>query len=122
MRLIGIAVASTNTSYFSNYEVFLAERRIEKNQTQLIKLVYIFLPYQKRLSEYVLEGRKVYKLRVVRDPDCDESLLQMTWPEADQPPPNVNYASDPALTKLPRNTIVPCYRTTADDYRRAVMH
>ena len=122
MRLIGIAVASTNTSYFSNYEVFLAERRIEKNQTQLIKLVYIFLPYQKRLSEYVLEGRKVYKLRVVRDPDCDESLLQMTWPEADQPPPNLNYASDPARTKLPRNTIVPCYRTTADDYRRAVMH
>jgi hypothetical protein len=122
LRLIGMPVASTKTSYFKNYEVFLAERRIGNNQTELIKLVYIFLPYQRRLSEYFMEQRKVYKLRAFRDPNCDESLLQMTWPEAVQPPPTVNYASDPALTKISRNTMVPCYCTTADDYRKAVTH
>src|SRR5439155_649168 len=83
IRLIGLALALPSSSYFSNYEVFIAERRISKVASQLIKLVYVSLPYQRRLSEYGLNNSRVYKLRVSRDRTCDESLLQMTWPETD---------------------------------------
>lgn len=120
MRLIGIAVASPNSSYFANYEVFLAERRVAKGQTQLIKLVYTFLPYQRRLSEYVTEGGKVYKLRVTRDPTCDESLLQMTWGQPDESPANTFAANSLGSDPGDRKTLLPCYRTNATDYRKAV--
>src|SRR6266700_7366164 len=76
IRLIGLALALPSSSYFSNYEVFIAERRISKVASQLIKLVYVSLPYQRRLSEYGLSNSRVYKLRVSRDRTCDESLLQ----------------------------------------------
>ena len=73
IRLIGLALALPSSSYFSNYEVFIAERRISKVASQLIKLVYVSLPYQRRLSEYGLSNSRVYKLRVSRDRTCDES-------------------------------------------------
>src|SRR6266513_514065 len=120
IRLIGLALALPSSSYFSNYEVFIAERRISKVASQLIKLVYVSLPYQRRLSEYGLNNSKVYKLRVSRDRTCDESLLQMTWPETD-PHPGSQYSTDsPGLSPNDRNGMLPCYRTTADDYRRAL--
>ena len=120
LRLIGMALALPNSSYFSNYEVFIAEKRLRKDQAQLIKLVYVSLPYQRRLSEYSVDNSKVYKLRVSRDKTCDESLLQMTWPETDPHPDSHNAADSPALSPADRNGMLPCYRTTADDYRRAI--
>src|SRR5438034_9397667 len=81
IRLIGLALALPSSSYFSNYEVFIAERQLSKDESQLIKLVYVSLPYQRRLSEYGLNNSRVYKLRVTRDLTCHETLLQMTWPE-----------------------------------------
>ena len=120
IRLIGLALALPSSSYFSNYEVFIAERRVSKVASQLIKLVYVSLPYQRRLSEYGLNNSKVYKLRVSRDRTCDESLLQMTWPETD-PHPGSQYSTDsPGLSPNDRNGMLPCYRTTADDYRKAL--
>src|SRR3989441_7896248 len=120
IRLIGLALALPSSSYFSNYEVFIAERRISKVASQLIKLVYESLPYQRRLSEYGLNNSRVYKLRVSRDRTCDESLLQMTWPETD-PHPGSQYSTDsPGLNPNDRNGMLPCYRTTADDYRKAL--
>jgi hypothetical protein len=120
VRLIGLALALPNSSYFANYEVFIAERRVKNAQSQFIKLVYESLPYQRRLSEYALNSAKVFKLRVRRDLSCDESLLQMTWPEKD-PHPGSQYSSDsPGLTANDRNDMLPCYRTTADDYRKAL--
>jgi hypothetical protein len=110
LRLVALASATPGSSYFSNYEVFIAERRIGKDESQLIKLVYISLPYQRRLSEYAVDNSRVYKLRVTRDQTCDESLLQMTWPDAD------------SHSATERNSMLPCYRTTGDDYRRAVGH
>lgn len=115
VRLIGLALKLPSTSYFSNYEVFFAERRLAKGQTELIKLVYVFLPYQRRLTEYGLSDSRVFKLRVIRDPSCDESLLQMTWPEAEQSQNKAPEASNPD-----GNNKLPCYRTTADDYKRAI--
>src|SRR6184192_2957478 len=120
IRLIGLALALPSSSYFSNYEVFIAERRISKVASQLIKLVYVSLPYQRRLSEYVLSNSRVYKLRVSRDRTCDESLLQMTWPETDPQPGSQSSTDSPRLSPNDRNGMLPCYRTTADDYRRAI--
>jgi GAF domain len=121
VRLIGIALALPSSSYFSNYEVFIAERRLSKYVSQLIKLVYISLPYQRRLSEYGLKNSKVFKLRVTRDPTCDETLLQMTWPQTAESQPNSQYSTDPPAS-IPNkgNSMLPCYRTTADDYRKAL--
>lgn len=112
-------MALPSSSYFSNYEVFIAERRVSKDETQLIKLVYVSLPYQRRLSEYGLNNR-VFKLRVTRDPTCDETLMQMTWPEGDQPKPGAQASPDAPELNSDRDKKLPCYRTTADDYRKAV--
>ncbi len=120
LRLIGPVLALPGSSYFSNYEVFIAERELGRNKSQFIKLVYVSLPYQRRLSEYAANNSEVRRLRVTRDQSCDESLLQMTWPETD-PRPDAQHATDsPALTAKDRNGMLPCYRTTADDYRRAI--
>jgi hypothetical protein len=122
VRLVGLALSLPNSSYFSNYEVFIAERRIKNAQSQFIKLVYESLPYQHRLSEYALNSAKVFKLRVRRDLSCDESLLQMTWPEGDPHPGSQDSSDSPGLTASDRNSMLPCYRTTADDYRKAISH
>ena len=115
LRVIQLALTLPRTSYFSNYEAFIAERSVNDHATQLIKLVYIFLPYQRGLTENELNNSKTLRLRVTRDPSCDESLLSMTWPESEpthgQPQP---ITSESSKNKLP------CYRTTADDYRKAL--
>jgi hypothetical protein len=120
LRLIGLAMALPNSSYFSNYEVYIAERKLRKNLTELVKLVYVYLPYQRRLSEYGVDQTKVFKLLVSRDHTCDESLMQMTWPETDRPPDAQNAADAPGLSAADKKSMLPCYRTTADDYRKAM--
>jgi hypothetical protein len=122
LRLIGLAMALPSSTYFSNYEVYIAERRLRKNLTELVKLVYVYLPYQRRLSEYGVDNSKVYKLLVSRDRSCDESLIQMTWPENDPHPDVHNAADSPALSADDKKSMLPCYRTTADDYRKAISH
>ncbi len=121
VRVIGLALALPNSTYFSNYEVFIAEKRLSKDEAELIKLVYVSLPYQRRLSEYGVDNSKVYKLRVRRDPTCDETLLDITWPQIDPSHPDSrNSIGPPALSPNDRNSTLPCYRTTAEDYRRAL--
>jgi len=119
VRLVGLALALPNSAYFSNTEVYIAERSIAKGETELIKLVYVSLPYQPRLSEYGLNSSTVYNLRVSRDQSCDETLLQMTWPE-NQAAGRQSSAANPVLSPSGRDSILPCYRTTADDYRKAL--
>ena len=109
LRVVQLALALPMSSFFSNYEAFVAERSVNRNTSQLIKLVYIFLPYQRRLTEIGVNTSKTFHLRVTRDPSCDESLISMTWPEGETR--GKSDASD--KDKLP------CYRTTADDYRKA---
>jgi hypothetical protein len=118
LRLVSIAMPTPGSSFFSNYEVYIAERRVRKGTTELIKLVYVFLPYQKRLSEYVQNNAKVYTLRVLRDPKCDESLMQMTWSEADPGSGDANNRD--VFAAADKNNKLPCYRTTAEDYQRAL--
>jgi hypothetical protein len=119
--LIGLVLALPGTSYFSNYEVFVARRRTSKDETVLIKLVYEFLPYQRRLSDYDLKNTKVYKLTVVRDTTCDETLAQMLRPQIDESHPGKRYTVDPAvLGPNDPNSVLMCYRTTADEFRKSV--
>ncbi len=120
VRVIGLALALPGSSYFSNYEVFIAEKVTGKQKSQLIKLVYMSLPYQRRLSEYDLNNARVYKLRVTRDRACDETLLQMIGSQANLSQAVSQYFSDPAFSSVDRNRRLACYRTTADDYRKAL--
>jgi hypothetical protein len=113
LRLVSLALPTQGSSFFSNYEVFIAERRLPRGQSQLIKLVYTFLPYQKRLSEYIQSNARVYTLRVTRDNKCDESLMQMTWSDANPDAADMFPGAD-------KNSKLPCYVTTADDYQRAL--
>jgi len=116
MRILGLASTLPSTSYFSNYEVFLAERRVKEGM-QLVKLVYVFLPYQRRLWEYGMNNSKVFKLRVTRDHSCDETFAQVNGFDSDQPR---SAALPPALNSTDPNRMLACYRTTADDYRDAI--
>jgi hypothetical protein len=121
VNLIGLVLALPGTSYFSNYEVFVARRRTSKDETVLIKLVYEFLPYQRRLSDFDLKNTKVYKLTVVRDATCDETLAQMLRPQIDESHPGKQYTIDPAvLGPNDPNSVLACYRTTADEFRKSV--
>jgi len=115
LRVIQLALTLPSTSYFSNYEALIAERSVNDHNTQLIKLVYIFLPYQRGLTGYELNNSKTFRLRVTRDPSCDESLLSMTWPESEQ----TQGRPQPVSSESSRNKL-PCYRTTADDYHKAL--
>jgi hypothetical protein len=121
LRVISLTWAPRRSSYFSNFEVFIAEKWLNKKESELIKLVYEFLPYQQRLSEYRYYDLKVNKLRVARDSTCDESLMQMAWPEGDKGSAGSDHSGDAtASISTDRNNALPCYRTTADDYQRAV--
>jgi hypothetical protein len=123
LGFLGLVLAAPGTSYFSNFEVFVAKRRVGKGQLQLIKLVYQFLPYQRRLSEYDLNNLppRVIKLRVIPDPSCDESLGEIIQPSPDPARPVTEYPKLPAaLRSADVNAVLPCYRTTADDFERAM--
>jgi hypothetical protein len=124
LRIISVPGASTRTSFFSNFEVVLAVRNINPHQTELIKLVYISLPYQKRLSEYDWSTTRIYKLRATPDPRCDESLMQMMWPEGkDLPDPQTQAEATKLAAEVgDKNTKLHCYSTTADAFQRAMAH
>jgi len=122
LGLIGVVFAAPGTSFFSNFEVFVAKRRVGKD-LRLIKLVYEFLPYQRRLSEYNLNNLtpRVIKLRVTPDPSCDESLGQMLRSETDPTRLATEYAKLPAaLRSSDLTAVLPCYRTNAGDFQKAM--
>ncbi len=124
LGLLGVVFAAPGTSFYSNFEVFVAKRKVGKDQMQLIKMVYEFLPYQRRLSEYNLNNitPRVIKLRVTPDPSCDESLGQMIYAHSDPATPaTTEYPKLPAaLRSSDMNAVLPCYRTTAGDFQKAM--
>jgi hypothetical protein len=122
VRLIPIPGASARSSFFNNYEAIIAERTISGNKTEYIKLVYISLPYQKRLEEYDWTTTKIYKLRAIQDPACDESLMQMMFPEGGGlMDSEAQAAADSLVARVgDKNTKLRCYKTTADDFARAI--
>jgi hypothetical protein len=117
IRLIGLALALPSSSYFSNYEVYIAERRVSKDKSQLIKLVYESRPYQKRVSEYGMNEARIYKLRMTRDSACDEAASAVV---GTQPSKMQGSSTSRSLPSIDPNATLPCYRTTVDDYRKAL--
>lgn len=124
MQLIAVPGGSTNSSFFTKYEVVLAQRTMKDGKQELIKLVYESLPYQKRLAEYDWKTAKIYRLRATPDARCDESLMQMMWPEGGETPDAEALAEADRLVMLAgdKKTKLHCYRTTADDFQRAMSH
>jgi hypothetical protein len=121
MRIVGLAFALPSTSFASNYEVFIAERQVSAHTVQLIKLVYWFLPYQRRMSEYHPDYSKMYKLRATRDHACDESFVHMTVSATGQSFSSAQLSTlSPGFPSGNQDIVLPCFRTTADDYRKAL--
>jgi hypothetical protein len=122
LRFIAVPGGSSKTSFFSSFEVVIAERTVNAKKTEYIKLVYISLPYQKRLSEYDWNTTRIYKLRATANPRCDESLMEMMMPEGGvQPDAEVQAEANQLAAQVgDKNTKLHCYETTADDFQRAM--
>jgi hypothetical protein len=125
LRLVALAWNHPRSSFFANEETFIAEKQLTKEESRLVKLIYNFLPYQPRLSDYGLDYSTVHELRAVRDPECDEKLAQMIagevgdWRQQEQS--HLTYASDAPVLNTARSTRpLPCYVTNAEDYDRPV--
>jgi hypothetical protein len=124
VRLVALAWNHPRSSFFASEGVFIAEKQLGGDESRLVKLVYGFLPYQPRLSESRFDYSEVLELRAVRDPSCDETLLQLTtgrlgdWRQQES---GLKYSVDaPPLNLQRRKSTLPCYVTTPEDYRRSV--
>src|SRR5262249_10982252 len=127
VRLVALSFTHPRSSFFANEEIFVAEKDLSHGESRLVKLVYGFLPYQPRLSEYGFDYLTVHELRAARDPTCDQTLIQMALPdtESSRRPGleefNLKYSADaPALDLERRHMPLPCYLTSADDYGKAL--
>jgi hypothetical protein len=122
LRLVALAWNHPRSSFFPNEEIFIAEKQLDKDESRLVKLVFGFLPYQPRLSDYGLDYSTLHELRAVRDPQCDETLAQMITGQLGdwrQPQSQLKYAADAPVLNLARHkSHLPCYVTDADDYAR----
>jgi hypothetical protein len=118
LRLVAVALADhPRSSFFPSHEVFVAEKEIGNEEWSLVKLVFTFLPYQPRLSEAGFDYSVVHEVSAWRDPDCDETVAQLTersQPERHEP---LVYSRNVPREDLDRRRIpLPCYETTADEY------
>ena len=78
VRLVAVAISLPRSSFFKSHEVFVAETEIGHDEWSLIKLVFTFLPYQPRLSESGFDYSVVHEVSASRDPDCDQTVAQLT--------------------------------------------
>jgi hypothetical protein len=126
VRLVALAVAYPRSSFFANDEVFVAEQELAKEESRFIKLVYDFLPYQPPLSSSGFDYALVHTVSAVRDSSCDESLWEMrSLMTAERRSRVINsgwkYALESPIDDLDRRQArLRCYRTTSDDYRKAL--
>jgi hypothetical protein len=122
VRLVALAWSLPRSTYGASYEVFLAETEVEHDEWKLIKLVFSFLSFQPRLSESGLDYSVVHEVSAWRDPDCDQSVAQLTAGSRPNRPRRLIYAANVPREDLDRRRIpLPCYRTNADDYIKASM-
>ena len=127
LRIVALATSFPRSSVFTTDEVFIAEMQISHDESRLVKLVYAFLPYQPRLSEYGLDYSLVHEMSALRDPSCDESLRQlmtvrkMNGNEVTEQAADIKYSVDsPVLDVKHERGILHCYRTTPELYAKAV--
>jgi Rap1a immunity proteins len=116
VRLVAVALALPRSSFFSNLEVLVAEKEIVHEEFSLIKLVFTYLPYQPRLSESGFDYSVVHEVSAWRNPDCDETVAQLTTrslPDRHEP---MIYSRNVPREDLNLRRPLPCYETKADDY------
>lgn len=120
VRLVAVALALPRSSVFSSDEVFVAETEISHEEWSLIKLVFNFLPYQPGLTDTAFDYSVVHELSAWRNPDCDETVAQLTarsLPKRQQP---LVYSKNVPREDLDRRNIpLPCYEANADEYIRS---
>jgi hypothetical protein len=121
-RIVALARNHLRSSYFANEEIFIAEKELTKDESRLVKLVYGFLPYQPRLSETGLDYETVHELKAARDPECDQTLAEITtgklgdWRQDDS---QLKYSKAAPTLNLARNkSRLPCYVTNANEYTK----
>jgi hypothetical protein len=120
VRLVAIALALPPTSFFSNLEVLVAEKEIGEEEFSLIKLVFTYLPYQPRLSESGFDYSVVHEISAWRNPDCDQTVAQLTTRSMPDRHERMTYARNVPRDDLDLRQIpLPCYETRADDYIKA---
>jgi len=124
LRLVALAWNHPRSSFFGSEEVFIAEKELTKDESRLVKLVYDFLPYQPRLSDEGLNYSTLHELRAVREPQCDETLVQIVTGQMGdwrQPQFQLKYSTDARPLNLSRHkSRLPCYVTNAEDYTKPV--
>jgi hypothetical protein len=117
VRLVAVALAEPRSSFFASHEVLVAEKEIGAEEFSLIKLVFTYLPYQPQLSESGFDYSVVHDVLAWRNPDCDETVAQLTMrslPDRHEP---MIYSRNVPREDLDRRPIpLPCYETKADDY------
>jgi len=124
LRIVALAWNHHPTSFFANEEVFIAEMQIAKDESRLVKLVYSFLPYQPRLSDNGLDYSIVHELHAARDPDCDQTVAEITTGRVGdwrQDQSRLKYSADAPAVNLERHKKrLPCYVTSAADYTKPI--
>jgi len=124
LRLVALAWNHPTSSYFASEEIFIAEIEIAKDESRLVKLVYNYLPYQPPLSESGLDYSIVHELRAARDPQCDETISQITTGHLGdwrQERSQLKYSTDaPSLNPARHKSRLPCYVTSAADYSKPI--
>ena len=124
LSLIGVAYADhPRSSFFSSHEVFVAETEIGHEEWSLIKLVFTFLPYQPRLSESGFDYSVVHEVSAWRDPDCDQTIAQLTEREQPKRHEPLIYSRNVPKENMEIRKVSPlaCYETSADQYVKATL-
>ena len=124
LRLVALAWNHPRSSFFGNEEIFIAEKELTKDESQLVKLVFNFLPYQPRLSDEGLKYFAVHELWASREEECDETLAHLLTGEVGDwrgVQSQLQYSTDaPTLNLARRKSHLPCYVTSADDYTKTL--
>jgi hypothetical protein len=124
VRLIGVAYADKpRSSFFSSHEIFVAETEISHEEWSLIKLVFTFLPYQSRLSESGFDYSVVHEVAAWRDPDCDQTVAQLTARDTQKRQKPLVYSRNVPrdYLEIRKRSPLACYETSADQYVKATM-
>lgn len=117
VRLVAVALAAPRSSFFSSQEVLVAEKEIGNEEFSLIKLVFTYLPYQPRLSESGFDYSVVHEVAAWRNPDCDETVAQLTTRNLpDRHEPMIYSRNVPREDLDGRHIPLPCYEAKANDY------
>ena len=121
LRVVAIALAPPRTSFFSSQDVLVADTEVADEEGSLIKLVFTYLPYQPRLSEFDFDYSVVHQVLAWRNTDCDETVAQLTARSMPDRHERLIYARNVPRVDLDRRRIpLPCYESSADDHIKSI--